>query len=91
MLIRRMAEAGTAVLFITHRDEMVTVADTASIMCLGNVIFTGSSAEAQQYYKGRCQPHLAQLGIQPWDRSLPEVQSALASNGGRTDDADSAD
>jgi hypothetical protein len=67
------------VLFITHRDEMVNAADTASIMCLGNVIFSGSPAKAQAYYKGRCQSHLVALGTQPWNKSLPEVQAALAS------------
>jgi Fe-S cluster assembly ATP-binding protein len=86
VLIRRMAESGTAVLLITHRNEMADAADAASIMCLGTIIFSGDPAEAQKYYQGRCQPHLASLGSQPWNRSLPEVQAALASNRGRTDD-----
>jgi Fe-S cluster assembly ATP-binding protein len=86
-LIRRMAQMGTAVLLITHRDEMADAADIASIMCLGTIIFSGDPAEAQQYYRGRCQPHLAELGTQPWNKSLPEVQAALASNAGRTDDS----
>jgi Fe-S cluster assembly ATP-binding protein len=86
VLIRRMAEAGTAVLLITHRDEMADAADAASIMCLGTIIFSGAPDEAQTYYQGRCQLHLATLGSQPWNRSLPEVQAALASSRGRTDD-----
>ena len=77
---------GTAVLLITHRNEMADAADVASIMCLGTIIFSGDPAEAQKYYQGRCQPHLASLGSQPWNRSLPEVQAALASNRGQTDD-----
>jgi len=85
VLIRRMAEIGSAVLLITHRDEMAGAADVASIMCLGTIIFTGDPAEAQGYYRGRCQPHLAALGTQPWNKSLPEVQAALASNGEQTD------
>ena len=32
-LIRRLADQGTAVLLITHRDEMVPVADVAALMC----------------------------------------------------------
>jgi Fe-S cluster assembly ATP-binding protein len=84
-LIRRMAEMGTAVLLITHRDEMADAADLASIMCLGTVIFSGDTAQAQKYYRGRCQPHLAALGTQPWNKSLPEVQAALASNGEQID------
>lgn len=65
-LIRQMAEAGTAVLLITHRDEMVEVADEASIMCMGTVVYTGSPAEAQRYYRLRCQSHVELLGKQPW-------------------------
>jgi Fe-S cluster assembly ATP-binding protein len=84
-LIRRMGEMGTAVLLITHRDEMADAADVASIMCLGNLIFSGDPAEAQGYYRGRCQPHLAELGAQPWNKSRPEVQTALASSQGRSD------
>jgi Fe-S cluster assembly ATP-binding protein len=72
-LIRRMAEMDTAVLLITHRDEMADTADVASIMCLGNVIFSGDPAQAQRYYRGRCQPHLAELGAQPWNNSRPEM------------------
>jgi Fe-S cluster assembly ATP-binding protein len=82
VLIRRMAEAGTAVLLITHRDEMVSAADTASIMCLGTIIFSGKPDEAQKYYRFRCQSHLVALGKQPWNRTRPEVQAALASDGG---------
>lgn len=85
-LIRQMARIGTSVLLITHRDEMADAADMASIMCLGTIIFGGSPAEAQEYYKRRCQSHLAALGTQPWDKSSPEVQAALSSNTDRSDD-----
>jgi Fe-S cluster assembly ATP-binding protein len=83
-LIRRMAHVGTAVLLITHRDEMAEAADVASIMCLGTVIFSGDPGEAQGYYRGRCQPHLAELGAQPWNKSRPEVRAALPSDQVRT-------
>ena len=81
MLIRRMALEGTAVLLITHRDELVETADAASLMCAGSVLFTGSPIEARRYFTTRCIPHLESLGTQPWDNSEPEVQAALASNG----------
>jgi Fe-S cluster assembly ATP-binding protein len=84
-LIRRMAQAGSAVLLITHRDEMADAAEVASIMCLGTVIFSGDPATARQYYRARCQPHLAALGTQPWDRTRSEVQAALARPRGGTD------
>lgn len=81
MLIRRMALEGTAVLLITHRDEIVETADVASLMCAGSVIFTGGPIEARRYFSTRCMPHLESLGAQPWDLTRPEVQAALASNG----------
>lgn len=65
-LLRRMAENRTAVLLITHRDEMAEAADAASIMCLGSILFSGETATAQAFYQGRCQPHVAALGNQPW-------------------------
>ena len=80
-LIRRLADEGSAVLLITHRDELVTMADVASLMCFGAVVFTGDPAEARRYYAGRCRPHLESLGAQPWDAANPDVQAALASNG----------
>ncbi len=81
VLIRRMAMKGTAVLLITHRDEMVEIADTASLMCAGAIIFTGAPLEARRYFSTRCIPHLESFGSQPWDVTQPEVQAALASNG----------
>ena len=55
-LIRRMAGEGTTVLLITHRDEMVPVADTASLMCEGEIIRNGDPKEVRSYYARRCVP-----------------------------------
>ncbi len=65
-LIRRMADEGTSVLLITHRDEMVTVADKASLMCAGTVVKSGSPDEVRDYFAVRCRPHGDLLGNQPW-------------------------
>lgn len=81
ILIRRMAAEGTAVLLITHRDELVETADVVSLICAGSILFTGEPLKARRYFTTRCIPHLESLGSQPWDASLPEVQAALASNG----------
>ncbi len=89
-LIRRMAEEGTAVLLITHRDEMAEAADVASIMCLGTIIFSGDPLEAQKYYQARCQPHLAALGTQPWNGVFPEMPAGPVNPGGETDEHSSA-
>ena len=65
-LIRRMAGQGAAVLLITHRDEMLAVADSASLMCQGTIVFSGSPDETRTYYGHRCRPHVEALGAQPW-------------------------
>jgi Fe-S cluster assembly ATP-binding protein len=65
-LLRRMANEGTAVLLITHRDEMAEVADVASLICGGAVVNTGPPAEVQKYFAQRCRPHGDMLGNQPW-------------------------
>jgi Fe-S cluster assembly ATP-binding protein len=66
-LIRHMADQGTAVLLITHRDEMVAVADSASLMCQGSIVFQGDPAEVRRYYGRLCRPHAERVGAQPWD------------------------
>ena len=65
-LIRRMATEGASVLLITHRDEMAGVADTASLICGGAVVNTGTPAEVREYFAQRCRPHGDLLGNQPW-------------------------
>lgn len=80
-IIRRMADNGSAVLLITHREELLTIADTASLMCTGQILFSGNAQEARQYYSTRCRYHLESLGAQPWDPTSPEAKAALASNG----------
>jgi Fe-S cluster assembly ATP-binding protein len=65
-LVRRMANDGTSVLLITHRDEMVGVADRASLICAGSVVKTGNPDEVRDYFADRCRPHGDLLGKQPW-------------------------
>jgi len=65
-LVRVMADEGTAVVLITHRDEMVGVADRASLMCAGSVVSTGMPGEVRAYFAHRCRPHGDLLGTQPW-------------------------
>ncbi|MCD6289980.1 MAG: ABC transporter ATP-binding protein [Anaerolineae bacterium] len=67
-LIRRMADQGTSILLITHRDEMVTVADSASLMCQGSIVFGGAPANVRRYYDHRCKVHNETVGV-----VMPEV------------------
>ena len=68
-LIRRMAGQGSTVLLITHRDEMLTVADSASLMCHGSIIFSGNPDETRSFYGRHCRPHAEMLGTQPWSEA----------------------
>ncbi len=80
-LVRRMADEGTSVLLITHRDEMAEVADRASLMCGGAVIETGTPAEVREYYARRCRPHGQQLGSQPWGAEAGGTYQRVVSEG----------
>ncbi len=55
-LIRRMKNEGTTVILITHRDEMVPVADEASLICGGEIIRTGDPKMVREHYARRCVP-----------------------------------
>lgn len=55
-LIRRMAAEGTTVLLITHRDEMVPVADVAALMCEGEILRVGEPQTVRDHYARRCRP-----------------------------------
>ncbi len=52
-LIKQMAEEGTTVLVITHRDEIVEIADAASLICAGEIVRTGVPEKVIERY-GRC-------------------------------------
>ncbi|MGQ9458232.1 MAG: ATP-binding cassette domain-containing protein [Anaerolineae bacterium] len=56
VLIHRLRDEGTTVLLITHRDEMIPVADRAALVCGGEVVRAGEPAEVRRYYARRCRP-----------------------------------
>lgn len=72
-LIRRMAAEGTAVLVITHRDELTEACDAASLMCEGTITVTGEPADVRSHYRTRCRPCDVLLARQGPDRSLAAV------------------
>ena len=80
-LVRRMADEGMSVLMITHRDEMADVADTASLMCAGAIVNTGTPAEVRAYFAQRCRPHEDQLGSQPWGDEANGTYRRVVSEG----------
>lgn len=44
---------GSAVLLITHREEIAMIADSASQICGGRIICTGSPAQVAAHYRSR--------------------------------------
>jgi Fe-S cluster assembly ATP-binding protein len=64
-LIGQLADEGTAVLLITHREEM-PAADAVSLICNGTILRTGKPGLVQEYFARRCRPHEEALGAQPW-------------------------
>jgi len=52
-VINSFREHGSSVLLITHREEIVIIADKASQICNGKVICSGNPAKVAEYYKSR--------------------------------------
>jgi Fe-S cluster assembly ATP-binding protein len=52
-VIRALKEAGGSVLLITHQEEIALVADTASQLCAGRIIFRGAPAHVVEHFRGR--------------------------------------
>ncbi len=50
-VVRQLKAAGSAVLLISHREEMARIADRASQMCGGRVIFAGQPEEVAEHYR----------------------------------------
>ena len=55
-LIRRLAQEGSTVLLISHRDEVVAIADTASLICGGQIVQTGDPGKVCDRYARCCRP-----------------------------------
>lgn len=49
-----MRDRGIALLLITHREEMVEIADRASLICAGEIVITGEPEHVQRHYRDRC-------------------------------------
>jgi len=52
-VINACKEGGSAVLLITHREEIALIADQASQICRGRIVCSGSPAKVAAYYKSR--------------------------------------
>jgi Fe-S cluster assembly ATP-binding protein len=52
-VIHSFKDSGASVLLITHREEIVLLADRASQLCGGKIVLTAPPAEVAEHYKSR--------------------------------------
>jgi Fe-S cluster assembly ATP-binding protein len=52
-VIRTLKDNGGAVLLITHQEEVAAIADSASQLCNGRIIFSGDPAQVIEHFRGR--------------------------------------
>ncbi|MFO0698571.1 MAG: ATP-binding cassette domain-containing protein [Nitrospira sp.] len=52
-VIRTIKNNGGAVLLITHQEEVAAIADSASQLCNGQIIFSGDPAHVIEHFRGR--------------------------------------
>lgn len=52
-VIRTLKDNGGAVLLITHQEEVAAIADSASQLCNGRIIFSGHPAHVIEHFRGR--------------------------------------
>ena len=59
-VIRTLSRNGSAVLLITHHEEVAEVADRASSLCGGTILKTGEPTAIARFYRNHCQecPHV---------------------------------
>lgn len=52
-VIRAIKDNGGAVLLITHQEEVAAIADAASQLCNGRIIFSGAPTHVIEHFRGR--------------------------------------
>ena len=55
-LLSSLRECGTAVMLVTHSQEVLAQADTATLMCCGKNVDEGESRKISEYFQTRCIP-----------------------------------
>lgn len=49
-VIKAFRDKGTAVLLITHREEIAMIADRASLLCWGRIVYSGDPKKVADFY-----------------------------------------
>ncbi len=50
-VIKKMKDMGTSVMLITHSEDMIDIADRATILCAGKVVATGERDDIKKLFK----------------------------------------
>lgn len=53
-VIQKIVADGGSAIVISHREEMVSIADVAHVLCDGRIIQSGTPAEVMKYYRNFC-------------------------------------
>lgn len=53
-IIKKLNKEGATVILITHREDIAEAADTASLMCAGKILKTGTPKEINTIFKNKC-------------------------------------
>lgn len=55
-LFRVLAENGSSVLIITHREDVASQCDRSYLMCNGQIILEGRAEAVKRYFLSQCEP-----------------------------------
>ncbi|WP_352397001.1 ABC transporter ATP-binding protein [Aminobacterium colombiense] len=55
-LLRLLADQGSGVVVITHREDVAAGCDRSYLMCDGRIILEGSAAAVKRYFMSQCRP-----------------------------------
>lgn len=55
-LFRRLAQEGSGVLIITHREDVASQCHRSYLMCRGHIILEGSAEAVKRYFLSQCEP-----------------------------------
>ncbi|WP_024821902.1 MULTISPECIES: ABC transporter ATP-binding protein [Aminobacterium] len=55
-LLRLLADGGSGVMVITHREDVAAGCDRSYLMCDGRIILEGSASAVKRYFMSQCRP-----------------------------------
>ncbi len=70
-VIRTLSRAGSAVLLITHHEEVAAIADRASSLCGGTILKTGDPAAIARFFRNHCREclHINEPRVEEFSRA----------------------